>query len=263
MANVERKDPGVHQEDVRLNKFLAMAGVGSRRSNDELILSGAVKINGRVIQELGVRVNPLTDIITVHGKRVHQAEKNVYVLLNKPKDAITTVRDEKGRTTVMDYVKLRERVFPVGRLDRNTTGVLILTNDGELANAMMHPKFEIEKFYRVALDKPCSDLDLRKLKQGVRLEDGPAKAQEAEIIRGTKRTKVLLAIQEGRNREVRRMFEALGYKPKQLDRVSFAGITPLGLPRGKWRFLTNDEVRHLKEQVGLKTTGRRESLREP
>jgi 23S rRNA pseudouridine2605 synthase len=250
---MERKDPGLHQETVRLNRFLAMAGIGSRRKNDDLILSGVVKVNGRVVQELGVQVRIGKDKVSVQGELVNLEEKLVYILLNKPKDTITTTSDEKGRTTVMKYVRVKERIFPIGRLDRNTTGVLLFTNDGDLANALIHPKFEIEKMYRVTLERQVTDEDLKKLRKGIYLEDGPAKASTAEMIDGSKRKKVLLTLREGRNREVRRMFEALGYDVRQLDRVSFAGLTPLGLPRGASRYLTHSEVNYLKRLTGTKS----------
>lgn len=253
MASMERKSTKLPQETLRLNRFLAMAGVASRRKSDELILSGVVRVNGKVVTELGTKVDPENDRVTVNGKPVVLVEKKIYILMNKPKDAITTVSDEKGRTTVMDYLKTKYRVFPVGRLDRNTTGVLLFTNDGDFANALLHPRYEIEKMYRVTLDKQITDEDLKKLRKGIELEDGVAKARSADIIEGSKRKKVLITLTEGRNREVRRMFEALGYDVKQLDRVSFAGLTPLGVPRGKWRFLTNLEVKQLKELVGLHT----------
>ena len=246
---MERKGARIHQEDIRLNRFLAMAGVGSRRSNDELILSGVVKVNGKKITELGSRVLPDKDIVTVRGNPVHLAQHNIYILLNKPKDCITTLSDEKDRTTVLDYVRIKQRVFPIGRLDRNSTGVLLLTNDGDLTNSLIHPKFEIQKIYRAALDKPIKNEDVGKLKRGVRLEDGTARADEAEIVEGSKRTKILVSIHEGRNREVRRVFEALGYDVKYLDRVSFAGLTYTGLQRGEWRYLSNAEIRFLKELV--------------
>lgn len=233
-----------------------MAGIGSRRKNDELILSGAVSINNRVVQELGIQVRVGKDRVSINGEQINLEEKLVYILLNKPKDAITTLSDEKGRTTVMKYVRVKQRIFPVGRLDRNTTGVLLFTNDGDLANALIHPKFEIEKLYRVTLDRQVSDEDLRKLRKGVKLEDGPAKAQAAEIIDGSKRKKVLLTLREGRNREIRRMFEILGHDVRQLDRVSFAGLTSLGLPRGAWRFLNRSEVNYLKQLAG--STSRKE-----
>ncbi len=254
MANVERKSSRFHKEDIRLNKFLAMAGVGSRRSNDELIVSGVVRVNGKKIGELGTRVNPDKDIVTVNGNPVHLAQHNVYILLNKPKDCITTLSDEKDRTTIMNYVRVRERVFPVGRLDRNTTGILLLTNDGEMTNSLIHPKFEVEKIYKVSLDKALKVEDVAKLRKGVRLKDGIAGANEVEFVDGGKRMRVCVSIHEGRNREVRRVFEALGYIVKYLDRVSFAGLNYSGLQRGEWRYLTNAEVRFLRELVSQKVS---------
>jgi 23S rRNA pseudouridine2605 synthase len=249
MANVERKSPGIHKEDIRLNKFLAMAGVGSRRGNDELIVSGVVRVNGKKVDELGAKVDPEKDIVTVNGNAVHVAQHDVYILFNKPKDCITTLSDEKDRTTVLDYVRVKQRVFPVGRLDRNTTGILLLTNDGELTNSLIHPSFEIEKTYKVSLDKPLKAEDLVRLKRGIHLEDGVARANEIEFVEGSKRMRVFISIHEGRNREVRRLFDALGYDVKYLDRVSFAGLGYSGLQRGEWRYLTNAEVRYLQELV--------------
>ncbi len=245
MESMERKNSRLHKENIRLNRFLAMAGVASRRKCDELISSGVVRVNGKVVTELGVKIDPENDKVKVDGKPVASVEKKIYILMNKPKNAITTMQDERGRTTVMDYLKTKYRVYPVGRLDRNTTGVLLFTNDGDFANALLHPKYKIEKMYRVTLDKQITDEALRRLKRGVHLEDGIAKALSADIIQGSKRRKVLITICEGRNREVRRMFDALGYDVKQLDRVGFAGLTPIGVPRGKWRFLTNEEVKHI------------------
>jgi pseudouridine synthase len=248
---MERKGKGLHQEPIRLNRFLAMAGVGSRRKNDALILSGEVAVNGRVVQELGLRVRPGKDRISVGGKPIGLAEKPVYILLNKPKDAISTMSDEKDRTTVMNFVRLKRRVFPIGRLDRNTTGVLLFTNDGDLANALIHPAREIEKIYRVTLDRQLNREDLGKLRKGVELSDGTARPRSVEVVEGSKRKKVLLSIHEGRNHEIKRLFEALGYDVRQLDRVSFAGLTPLGLARGSWRFLTRAEVDFLKDTAGI------------
>jgi 23S rRNA pseudouridine2605 synthase len=255
MANVERKSPGIHKEDIRLNKFLAMAGVGSRRGNDELIVSGVVRVNGKKVDELGAKVDPDKDIVTVNGNTVHVAQHDVYILFNKPKDCITTLSDEKDRTTVLDYVRVKQRVFPVGRLDRNTTGILLLTNDGELTNSLIHPSFEIEKTYKVSLDKPLKAEDFVRLKRGIHLEDGVARANEIEFVEGSKRMRVFVSIHEGRNREVRRLFDALGYDVKYLDRVSFAGLGYSGLQRGEWRYLTNAEVRYIQELVS-----RRESV---
>jgi len=248
---VEREDSRVHQEAIRLNRYLSLAGVGSRRKNDELILSGVVKVNGKVVQELGVKVDPLTDRVTVQGKPVSIQQKSYYLLFNKPKDCITTLSDERGRTTVMDYVKVRERIYPIGRLDRNTTGVLLLTNDGDLAHALTHPKHEIERVYRVRLERGILDEDLKKLRRGVRLEDGLAVPDRAETIPGTKRTEIVMSLREGKNREVRRMIEALGYDVKNLERIAFAGLTTEGVPRGRWRNLTRTEVNHLRQQAGM------------
>jgi 23S rRNA pseudouridine2605 synthase len=250
---VEREDTRVHQEAIRLNRFLALAGVSSRRKNDELILSGVVKVNGRIVRELGVKVNPYSDRVTVKGQPVEVQRKVYYILFNKPKDCITTLSDEKGRTTVMDYVKIYDRIYPIGRLDRNTTGVLLLTNDGEFANAMIHPKNEIERMYRVRLEGGLPDEDLKKLKHGIRLKDGIAKPKQVAVIPGTKRSEIFISLLEGRNREVRRMFETLGHNVKGLDRISFAGLTIEGVPRGKWRHLSRPEIKYLKEQAGLKT----------
>lgn len=249
---MERKGPGLHKEDIRLNKFLALAGVGSRRSNDELIISGVVRVNGKRVVELGARVDPATDIVTVNGNAVHLAQHSVYILLNKPKDCITTLSDEKDRTTVLKYVRVKERVFPVGRLDRNSTGVLLMTNDGDLTNALTHPSREIEKVYKVTLDKPLQNEDMKKLRQGVRLSDGVARVNDVAMVEGSKRMRVFVSLHEGRNREVRRIFEALGYDVKYLDRVSFAGIQYSGVQRGEWRYLTNIEVRYLRELVAQK-----------
>jgi len=251
LGEYKRKDSTSHQEVVRLNRYLAMAGVGSRRKNEQLIRSGAVKINGKIVTELATKLVIGKDYVTVNNKPVIIEDKLIYIILNKPKDTITTMRDEKGRRTVMDCVRIKQRVFPVGRLDRNTTGVLLFTNDGKLANKLMHPSTQIEKVYRVTLDKQVKDADLKKLCNGLKLSDGLAKANYAEIIQGSKKKKVLISLFEGRNREVKRMFEAIGYNVCQLDRVSFAGITPFGIPRGQWRFLTTEEIKHLRKITGL------------
>ncbi len=250
---MERKNTGIHPKTVRLNRFLAQAGVGSRRKNDELIRSGTVRINGKPVTELGVQVNPFRDQVTVGGKIVSAEARDLYILLNKPKDAITTLHDERGRHTVMEYVRIHRRVFPIGRLDRNTTGVLLFTTDGDLAHALMHPRQAISRVYRVTLERPMSDEDIKRLKRGVQLEDGLAKPRSVDVIQGSGRRKILLELLEGRNREVRRLMEKVGYDVRQLDRVGFAGITPLGLTRGQWRFLERDEVKHLKRIAGLES----------
>ncbi|MFH0992256.1 MAG: pseudouridine synthase [bacterium] len=230
---------------------MAIAGIGSRRKNDELILSGAVKINGKIVQELGTKVHVRRDKVTVNGQWVEIREKVYYIMLNKPKDCITTLSDEKGRTSILDYVHVKDRIFPIGRLDRNTTGILLLTNDGELSNLLIHPKREIERSYRVRLDQSVNDAHIRAIRKGVRLEDGVAKPDRIVTFPGTKSKEFLLTIREGRNREVRRMFEALGYEVKGLERISFAGLTTEGLARGKWRMLSHQEVEHLRKEAGL------------
>ena len=246
---MERKDPDLHPETLRLNRFLALAGIGSRRKNDELILSGVVRVNGAVVTDLGVKVNTSRDRVSVNGNPVALSQKMVYILLNKPKDCITTAKDERGRTTVLDYVRPGQRVFPVGRLDRNTTGVLLLTNDGDLAHALMHPSFEIERVYHVGLDEPVSDAEAQKIRRGVRLEDGFARASSLTIVPGSRRQELMLTLGEGRNREVRRMMEALGKKVKKLDRVSYAGLTTQGVSRGRWRYLHPREIDALKRRT--------------
>ncbi len=245
-----RKSSSDRETLVRLNKFLSMAGVASRRKADEMIASGEVSVNGETVIDLGVKIDPERDKVFANGRQVAIVRDSVYILLNKPKDAITTVRDEKGRTTVMDYVRLNVRVYPVGRLDRNTTGVLLLTNDGEFANGLMHPRKEIEKVYKAGIDKPITHDHARQLAEGVRLDDGKTGPAEVIIHPSGKGKVVELRIHEGKNRQVHRMFEALGYAVEKLDRLAYAGLTYEGLPRGRWRFLTVGEVRRLKGMVG-------------
>jgi 23S rRNA pseudouridine2605 synthase len=206
-----------------------------------------VKVNGKVILEPGFKVNP-SDEVKANGKLVVRKKNLVYILLNKPKDYITTSEDDKGRKTVLDIVKnaTTERIYPVGRLDRNTTGVLLLTNDGELAQYLTHPKFEVKKIYEVRLDKPVLKEDLDKLVQGITLEDGFIKADAAAYADVKDKSVVGVEIHSGRNRIVRRMFEQLGYDVRNLDRVLFANLTKKNVDRGKWRFLTEKEVRLLK-----------------
>jgi len=251
MEKVEKQDSKNNQKDVRLNKFLSHCGVASRRNADEIIEQGRVEINGNVVTELGTRVDPETDTVAVDGEVVRLPEKYTYVLLNKPKDTITTVKDERGRKTVMDVVSLRGRYYPVGRLDRNSTGAIIITNDGELAHRLMHPRFEIEKAYYVRLDKPLDEKDRMKLLRGVTIDRKPAKAEEITLIEKTKRTEVGVVLHEGRNRQIRKMFEVLEYDVKALDRVAYAGLTCQGMKRGEWRHLTKKEVAGLKSLVKL------------
>jgi len=232
---------------IRINKYLSMAGVCSRREADTFIEQGLVTVNGEVITELGTKVKP-TDEVKYAGERV-KAESLRYLLLNKPKDCITTLSDERGRSTVMGLVKnaCRERIFPVGRLDRNTTGLLLLTNDGDMAKKLTHPSHEVRKVYHVITDKNISVADLKKLESGVELDDGVAKADAALFAGdGSVRNEVGMEIHSGRNRVVRRMFSELGYEVTRLDRAAFAGLSKKGLPRGRWRFLTEKEVNYLK-----------------
>jgi 23S rRNA pseudouridine2605 synthase len=230
-----------------LNKFIAHGGICSRRDAAILVKEGKVKVNGKVVLEPGFKVNP-TDEVKANGKLVVRKKNLVYILLNKPKDYITTNEDDKGRKTVLDIVKnaTDERIYPVGRLDRNTTGVLLLTNDGELAQHLTHPKFEVKKIYEVRLDKPVLKEDLDKLVQGITLEDGFIKADAAAYADVKDKSVVGVEIHSGRNRIVRRMFEQLGYDVKNLDRVLFANLTKKNVDRGKWRFLSEKEVRLLK-----------------
>jgi len=246
MKKIEKAD-----ELIRLNKYLAMCGIASRRKADELIQQGRVAVNGEVITQLGIKIDPRKDKVTVDGKPVKPEEKFVYIVLNKPKDCITTVKDEKGRRTVLDLVKVKQRIFPVGRLDRNTTGVLLLTNDGELAYRLMHPKYKVEKAYKVEIDKPIKPEDIEKLKRGIMLDGRKTEACDIYILPDSDRKELGITIHEGRYRQIRRMFERLGYKVRKLHRVSFGGITVSGMKRGEWRYLTEKEIRKLKKLVGL------------
>ncbi|MFA6455972.1 MAG: pseudouridine synthase [Bacteroidota bacterium] len=231
-----------------------MAGVASRRAAEAMIANGEVELNGAVVTELGTKVNPQTDVVKVNGQTYSLAQKLVYILLNKPKDFITTASDEKGRRTVLDLVNARERIYPVGRLDRQTTGVLLLTNDGMLANKLMHPSSEIIKTYHVSIDKGLDTAHAEKLASGVFLEDGKTAPAELEIIPGTKSREVIIHIHEGKNRQVRRMFESFGYEVDRLHRVEYAGLNVQGLQRGMWRHLTSKEIKHLKKLAGLETS---------
>lgn len=230
---------------IRLNKYIADAGICSRRDADELIATGQIKVNGEVITQMGHKVSR-NDTVTYNGRKINP-EKLVYVLLNKPKDFITTTEDPQERRTVMQLVDnaADQRIYPVGRLDRNTTGLLLLTNDGELAEKLSHPSHQIKKVYQALLDKPLAEEDLEKIQQGLVLEDGPAPVNEIGYVTPDK-TVIGLEIHIGRNRIVRRIFESLGYDVIGLDRVIYAGLTKKDLPRGNWRYLTEKEVIRLK-----------------
>lgn len=232
--------------EIRLNKFLANSGVCSRREADNIIARGEVSVNGQVVTELGVRVKPV-DEVRYKGELISR-ESKVYILLNKPKNTVTTLEDPEGRKTVMDLIRnaCKERVYPVGRLDRNTMGVLLITNDGELASKLAHPSYKKKKIYHVWLNKPITPEDMQKLIEGIELEDGEIHADAASYVKEGDLRQIGLEIHSGRNRIVRRMFEHLGYTVIKLDRVYFAGLTKKDLPRGRWRYLDAQEVANLK-----------------
>lgn len=233
-------------EQIRLNKFMANAGICSRREADEFIQQGLVKVNGQVVTELGTKITH-SDTVE-YDEKVVALERKTYILLNKPKDCVTTADDPNGRLTVMDLVKnaCDERIYPVGRLDRNTTGVLLLTNDGDLASKLTHPKYVKKKIYHVWTDKDIAEDDMQRIADGIELEDGPIHADAISYATDTDRNQAGIEIHSGRNRIVRRIFESLGYHVTKLDRVYFAGLTKKNLPRGRWRYLTQEEVNFLK-----------------
>ena len=232
-------------EPIRLNKFLANAGVCSRREADEFITAGVVSVNGEVVTELGTKIKR-GDEVKFHDQTV-SIERKIYVLLNKPKDTVTTSDDPQARRTVMDLVKgaCNERIYPVGRLDRNTTGVLLLTNDGDLASKLTHPKYLKKKIYHVHLDKNLTKADMEQIAAGIQLDDGEIHADAISYTDDFKKDDVGIEIHSGKNRIVRRIFEALGYRVVKLDRVYFAGLTKKNLQRGRWRYLTQQEVNML------------------
>ena len=234
------------QEEVRLNKFIANSGVCSRREADTLIQAGVVTVNGEVVTELGTKVNIYKDEIKFNGEKL-KGEEKVYLVMNKPKGFVTTASDPHADKTVMDLLKgCRYRVFPVGRLDKNTTGVLMFTNDGEIAERLTHPSYDKKKIYQVSLNKPLAQEDYDSILSGVLLSDGEVRADELEYIDADDHRKLGIEIHSGKNRIVRRIFESLGYEVKALDRVYFAGLTKKGLKKGEWRQLTEGEVNILK-----------------
>ena len=238
---------------IRINKYIARAGVCSRRKADELIEKGLVKVNGAVVTELGTRVKE-SDEVEVNGRSI-SPRGHVYILVNKPKNTITTTDDPHDRETVMELIALPQEeklgLFPVGRLDRDTTGVLLVTNDGDLAHRLMHPRYEITKLYRVRTKRPVKPHELDQLRKGVELDDGMAAADQAAYVAPPDHHEVGLSIHEGRNRQVRRMFEALGHEIAQLERINYAGLTADDVRPGKWRRLREHEIRHLHRQVKL------------
>jgi len=243
-VNIPKKK--TETDEVRLNKYIANAGVCSRREADTFIEAGMVTVNGKPVTELGFKVKP-SDEVRFDGRRLNP-ERKVYLLLNKPKNYVTTTDDPHADKIVMDLVKnaCAERIYPVGRLDRNTTGVLLFTNDGDLSKRLTHPSHNMKKIYQVSLDKQISKNHIEEIASGIVLEDGPIAADAVSYINNQEKTEVGIEIHSGKNRIVRRIFEYFGYRVKRLDRVYFAGLTKKNLPRGKWRFLTAKEVRYLK-----------------
>ena len=235
------------EEKMPLNKYIAHSGICSRRDAVDIIKNGKVKVNNAVVIEPGYKISP-SDVVIVNGKKITPVKNLVYILMNKPKDYITTTEDERGRKTVLDLIKnaTKEKVYPVGRLDRNTSGVLLLTNDGDLTQKLTHPSNEIKKLYAVTLDKPLSKNHFDEILKGTPLEDGVANVDSLAYTDNADKTQIGIEIHSGRNRIVRRIFEHYGYDVKNLDRVIFAGLTKKNVERGKWRFLSEKEVRDLK-----------------
>lgn len=246
-------------QEERLQKIISQAGIASRRAAEKMILEGRVAVDGRTVQELGQKFDPAAHEITVDGKKIRASEQHVYLLLNKPKGFLSTAKDDRGRRTVLDLLpEVKERVYPVGRLDNNTEGLLLITNDGELMNGLLHPKFEVEKTYHARVTGNLTHEKIMKLRQGVLLEDGPTAPAKVRMLpdlepndqrRGLSRVEI--TIHEGRNRQVRRMFAAVGCDVKALKRVQFAGLTLKGVPRGHHRALTEEEVAMLYRLAGL------------
>ena len=234
-------------EDIRLNKYVAHCGICSRRKADEHIKQGLVKVNGEVIKEPGHRISPKEEV-QFRDKVIRPEVNRVYILLNKPKGTITTMSDDRGRKTVMDLIgtDVKERIFPVGRLDKETTGLLVLTNDGDLAKKLAHPSYKVKKIYHVVLDKPVIRADLQKIIDGLDLEDGKAEVDGIDYVRNKGKNEVGIEIHIGKNRIVRRIFEHLGYEVVKLDRMYYGGLTKKDLPRGRYKFLAEKEVIMLK-----------------
>ena len=241
----------VQEEKVRINKYLALCGVASRRAADQMVLEGKVMINGKITDELGVKVDPRNDEVIVDGRLMAKPEEHkVYILFNKPKNVITTNHDERDRETTNDFINVRERVFPVGRLDRKSTGLLLLTNDGTLAHRLMHPSSMVQKEYLAVLDEKFPAGMLPKLVGGMRLKDTGEKVSPCKAKLIDEGMSVLVTIHEGKNHQVRRMFSSLGFDVKRLDRITYAGLTAGDLRRGDWRYLSRNEVEQLYKLCG-------------
>lgn len=245
---MRKKKRVMEQKKIRLNRYLALCGLDSRRKCDELIASGAIRVNGKVVVEMGVRIDPEQDTIDYYSQRLQPQEKHLYILLNKPLRVVTTASDEKRRRTVLDLIDIKERIFPVGRLDYNTTGALLLTTDGKLSYVLAHPRFEVTKKYRALLDKRLRPIDLHHFRKGLMLEGqqtAPCKAEEIRIMDNASFMEVEL--HEGRNRQIRKMFDILGYQVKKLHRVEFAGLKVDNLKTGEWRQLSQEEIDKLRQ----------------
>ena len=249
--NKIKKQPAFHSQPMSLSKHLALSGVASRRASTQLIKDGLVTINGQIVKEPGYKLKS-TDSVLVHGKTATVKQQKVYILLNKPKDYITTLADERDRKTVKDILGDQGmRVYPVGRLDRNTTGLLLMTNDGDLAQKLSHPKYEVTKVYQVTLDASLKSSDLDRIRTGIELEDGLIKVDDIKYIPQMPRNHVRITLHSGKYRIVRRLFEHLGYEVIGLDRIAYAGLTKKNLLVGKWRHLTEQEIIMLKSH-GIK-----------
>ena len=233
---------------MRLNRFLALCGLGSRRNCESLILAGRVAIDGNIVQSLGITIDEKQNRVTVDGKPVVPPKEFIYILMNKPGGYVTTARDERGRKTVLDLLPDQTRVFPVGRLDKDTTGALLFTNDGHLAFQLMHPKFSVDKIYQAYLNKPIIDSHILKLQAGVQLEEGITSPCKISI-KSKDRKKIEIILHEGRKRQIKRMFQVLGYQVVSLERIQFATLTSKGLQPGRWRYLTDQEASVLKSLV--------------
>ena len=249
---------GEEKKLTRLNKFISNAGITARRKADELIFTGRVTVNMQTVTEPGTKVNPEKDVVKVDGEKVKPQSEFIYVVLFKPRGYVTTTHDDKGRPTVMDLIGLNTRLYPIGRLDYDTDGVLLLTNDGEFSNMMMHPRHKVFKTYFAKLDKPIEDPDIRKLKEGVMIDGRPTSRAKVRIIPNTSEMNIWISIHEGRNRQVRRMLETLGYVVQRLKRVEYARIGLDGLKPGEWRYLTEEELADARKLATPKTSGYKE-----
>jgi pseudouridine synthase len=243
---VADKLKGKHMGEERLQKYIARCGITSRRKAEELILKGNVKVNGKVVRELGSKIDPDKDIVYVNDKRIYEKDKNIYIKLYKPEGYVTTVKDQFNRKTVIDLINIKERIYPVGRLDYNTSGLLLLTNDGDLANKLMHPKYKIYKTYEADVKGYISKSALVRLEKGIIIDNFKTAPAKVRLLKSGSVSTVEISIYEGKNRQVRKMFEAVGHKVIKLKRTAFGSINLQGLKEGQWEYLTKDEIKFLK-----------------